>query len=74
MERRAAELLREALTLPVDARAALVDSLVDSLDQTVEAGAEEAWRHEIERRLHEIDTGVVKLTPWCSARQRLAIG
>jgi hypothetical protein len=36
MQRQAAELLRDALALPLGARAALIDSLIDSLDQTVE--------------------------------------
>lgn len=55
MERHAAELLRGALTLPPEARVALIDSLIDSLDQTVEEGAEEAWRQENELRLQQIE-------------------
>jgi putative addiction module component (TIGR02574 family) len=71
MERHAAELLRDALALAPEARAALIDSLIDSLDQTVEEGAEEAWRQEIEFRLQQIDAGAVELISWRSARQRL---
>lgn len=71
MERHAAEVLRDALTLPPEARAALIDALIDSLDQTVEGGAEEAWRLQIEARLQEIDAGDVELISWRSARQRL---
>jgi len=71
MEKHAAELLRDALTLAPEARAALIDSLIDSLDQTVEEGAEEAWRREIELRLQRIDAGAVELMSWRSARQRL---
>ena len=71
MGRHAAELLRDALTLPPEARAALIDSLIDSLDQTIEDGAEEAWSQEIELRLQQIDTGAVELISWRSARQRL---
>lgn len=71
MEKYAAELLRDALTLAPETRAALIDSLIDSLDQTVEEGAEEAWRQEIELRLQRIDAGAVELVSWPSARQRL---
>ena len=71
MERQAAELLWDALALPPEARAALIDSLIDSLDQTVEEGAEEAWRREIEIRIEQIDSGAVKLVSWRDARQRL---
>jgi putative addiction module component (TIGR02574 family) len=71
MERHAAELLRDALALPAEERAALIDSLIESLDPTVEEGADEAWRREIEARLEQIDTGTVKLISWRDARQRL---
>jgi len=71
MERQAAELLRDALALPAEARAALVDSLIESLDQVIDDGAEDAWREEIMRRLQQIDTGAVQLIPWRDARRRL---
>ncbi len=74
MERHAAELLRDALALPPEARAALIDSLVESLDQTVDEGAEEAWRSEIEARLEQIHSGTVNLVSWRDARQRLRDG
>jgi putative addiction module component (TIGR02574 family) len=70
MERHAADLLRDVLALPSEARAALIDSLIESLDQTIDEGAEEAWRREIEARLEQIDTGAVKLISWRDARER----
>jgi len=71
MERDAAEVLRDALALSPEARLALVDSLIGSLDRTVDAGAEEAWREEIYRRLQQIDSEAVRLIPWEEARRRL---
>jgi putative addiction module component (TIGR02574 family) len=71
MEREAVEVLRDALALPAESRAALIDSLIESLDPTVDEDAEEAWKTEIGRRLQEIDSGAVELTPWQVARQRL---
>jgi putative addiction module component (TIGR02574 family) len=71
MERDAAEVLRDALSLSPEVRGALIDSLVSSLDQTVDAAAEEAWRVEIHRRLEQIDSGAVPLIPWEEARRRL---
>jgi putative addiction module component (TIGR02574 family) len=71
MPRTPAELLSEALHLPIEARAALADSLLDSLDAEVDANAEEAWRDEIYRRLQEIDSGAVQLIPWHDAQRRL---
>jgi putative addiction module component (TIGR02574 family) len=63
--------LRDALALSPEARVALIDSLIGSLDQAVDAAAEEAWREEIYRRLQQIDSGAVHLIPWEEARSRL---
>ena len=71
MEPDPAEVLRDALALSPEARAALIDSLIGSLDQTVDPAAEEAWREEIHRRLQQIDTGAVQLIHWEDARRRL---
>lgn len=71
MERDAADVLRDALALAPEARAALIDSLISSLDQGVDPAAEEAWREEIYRRLKQIDSGAVELIPWEEARRRL---
>jgi len=71
MGKDAADLLKEALGLPVEARAALIDSLLESVDTEVDENAEEAWRQEICRRLQEIDSGAVELIPWEDAQRRL---
>jgi putative addiction module component (TIGR02574 family) len=71
MPRDAAEVLKDALDLPPEARAALIGPLVDSLDTDVDEDAEEAWRQEIRRRLEEIDSGTAKLVPWDEARRCL---
>lgn len=71
MERHAAELFRDALALPAEGRAALIDSLIESLDHTIDEDAEEAWKQEIQLRLQQIDGGAVQLIPWDTARHRL---
>ena len=71
MSRDAAEILRDALALPMDTRAALVDSLLDSLDSTVDPDAEELWQQEILKRAKELDLGSVKTVPWVELRSRL---
>ncbi len=68
MSRDPGEILKEALALPEEARSALADSLWDSLDQEVDAGAEEAWRKTIHRRFAELDSGAVTAIPWSEAR------
>ena len=66
----ASELLKKALSLPDKERAALAASLIDSLDTTVDDGAEAAWQEEIARRLNEVETGKVKTVPWQEVRRK----
>lgn len=65
------DLLKEALKLPPEARAALAGYLLESLDQEVDEGAEAAWQAEIDRRLRELDSGKVKPIPWSEARRKI---
>ncbi len=71
MNRDAADILKQALALPSDQRAALAGSLISSLDEEQDEGVEEAWGIEIARRLAQIDSGEVKLLSWAEARRRL---
>lgn len=71
MTTRAQKVLDEALALAPDERADVAASLLDSLDGQVDEGAEEAWAREIERRIGEVEAGVVKTIPWSEARQRI---
>ena len=71
MPREVAEVLRDALSLPPEARAALADSLLESLDGALDENVEDAWREEIRSRLDQIDRGAVPLIPWEEARRRL---
>jgi putative addiction module component (TIGR02574 family) len=71
MSRDTAEILREALALPNEARAALADSLLESLDTEVDADAEEAWQREVQRRVAELDSKGISPVPWFEVRSRL---
>jgi putative addiction module component (TIGR02574 family) len=66
------ELLKKALALPPEARAALAGSLLESLDDTVDSSAEEEWSREIARRIEELDSGKVKPLPWAEARRQIS--
>ncbi len=72
MKQNLVEILKEALKLSPEARAALAGTLLDSLDETVDRDAESAWEAEIVMRLKEIDEGKVNLIPWAEARARIA--
>ena len=72
MKRDAAEILKDALALPTEARAALAGSLLESLDTEVDEDAEVAWATEVARRLAEFGGGEVKTVPWAEVRRRLA--
>jgi len=71
MSRDTAEILKEVLALPAEARAALADTLLESLDAEVDEDAEAAWQIEIQRRLRELDTQAVSPVPWAEVRSRL---
>ena len=71
MSRDVGEILKEALALPPEARAALAESLWDSLDSEVDSDAENAWRQEIRRPLADLNSGAVIAIPWSEARLQL---
>ena len=67
------ELLKKALALPPEARAALATSLFESLDEEpADEGVAEASSEEIKRRIVEIDSGKVQMIPYEEVRRRLA--
>jgi len=72
MTREVSDLLKQALALPVEARAALAGSLLESLEQTVDESAEEEWNKEIARRIAELDSGKVKPIAWAEARRQIS--
>ena len=71
MRRDPAEILKEALELPLEGRVALTNSLLESLDQEVDGDAEAAWHQEVQRRLEELDSHRVTPQPWSDVRRRL---
>jgi putative addiction module component (TIGR02574 family) len=58
-----AELLKRALALPVDERAALANTLLDSLE-TPHHSVEEAWDKEVARRMADLKAGRSVTVPW----------
>jgi len=68
-----AELLKKALALPPEARAALAGSILESLDHEVDGSVEKEWSQEIARRIAELDSGKVKTIPWAEARRQIAM-
>lgn len=66
------ELIDRILRLPPEARAALVGTLIESLDETVDEDATAAWEAEIAKRVRELDDGSVKPIPWSEARRIIA--
>lgn len=66
------ELLKKAMALPTEARAALAGQLLDSLDQTIDTTAEAEWEKEIERRVAQLESGSVQTIPWTEVRRRLS--
>ena len=53
--------LEEALKLTANERAEVVERLIASLDEVPDTDVEQAWQEEIQKRLHQIERGEVKL-------------
>lgn len=71
MNQRATVLLQEALQLPEKDRGEMAAQLIASLDALSEENIETAWATEIQQRLEEMDTGLVKPIPWEKARRMI---
>lgn len=70
MSRQVSELLKRALSLPAEARAALAGLLLESLYNRIDPNNEE-WNREVARRIQELDSGNVKAIPWAQARRQV---
>ena len=73
MTSKAADLLREALALPIQERADVAAELLASLDDgpaNDAAAVEAAWAVEIERRARRVMAGESSGTPWDEVRRR----
>jgi putative addiction module component (TIGR02574 family) len=67
------EVLQRALTLSSQERGLLIDRLIESLDDgPAEEGVEEAWAHEIKRRVDDVRSSKVKMIPGEQLLRRLA--
>jgi putative addiction module component (TIGR02574 family) len=59
------DLLKPALSLSVDERAALANTLLDSLDGANESiSVHEAWDEEVARRIEDLKAGKAVTLPW----------
>ena len=67
----ARKLLDEALRLPEDERAKLASELLASLDGEPDAGWEEAWLAEVDRRVEAAEQRGETGSDWQSARERI---
>jgi len=64
------DLLKRALALPVDERAALANTLLDSLEDAEES-VQAAWDEEVERRMQDLKAGKAVTVPWEELHQEL---
>lgn len=70
MGRQISDLLKRALELPAEERAALANTLLDSLDTKSES-VEEAWDQEVARRIEDLKAGRAVTVPWEQLHQEL---
>jgi putative addiction module component (TIGR02574 family) len=72
MASRAERVLTEALRLPPNARASVAGSLILSLETDSDAGVEEAWAAEVDRRLAAFPQDKKRAVAWSTVRARIA--
>jgi putative addiction module component (TIGR02574 family) len=65
-----ADLLKRALALSTDERAALSNTLLDSLETGSES-VEEAWDKEVARRMADLKAGKAVAVPWQQLHREL---
>ena len=74
MTSRSQQVLRDALSLPLEARADVAAELLASLDDAPlenQAQVEAAWAREIERRARRVMSGESAGEPWDEVRARV---
>jgi putative addiction module component (TIGR02574 family) len=54
----------------VEERANLANTLIDSLDATVDEDVEIAWQEEVRRRIDDLRSGRVNVIPWEEVREK----
>jgi putative addiction module component (TIGR02574 family) len=64
------ELLKRALALPMDERAALANSLLESIGGARES-VEDPWDEEVARRIESLKSGKAVTVPWEELHQQL---
>jgi putative addiction module component (TIGR02574 family) len=64
-------IIDEALKRPEKERTLIAERLISSLLTTTDKDFELAWQDEIEKRLQEIDSGIVRCIPWEDVREQL---
>ena len=63
MSTSANKVFEEALSLPSNERASLVEKLLTSLNLPIQAEIDRLWMEEAERRVSQIEQGEVELIP-----------
>jgi putative addiction module component (TIGR02574 family) len=64
------DLLKRALALPVDERATLANTLLDSLEEPQQS-VQAAWDEEVARRMQDLKAGKAVTVPWEELHQEL---
>jgi putative addiction module component (TIGR02574 family) len=63
MSERETQILKEALSLPPDERAALIEHLLASLDASARQHIDTLWAQEVEDRLDDFERGEITTIP-----------
>jgi putative addiction module component (TIGR02574 family) len=67
----ARKILEDAMALPPEERAALVEELLASLDSERDPNVDEAWAAEITKRAERVLAGESRGVPWETAKREV---
>ena len=71
MDKAVEKIITQALQTSPKDRAVIAERLISSLDTVADLDVEVTWQEEINRRVMEVDKGVVVCVPWEVVRERL---
>ncbi|MDA7978374.1 MAG: addiction module protein [Pirellulales bacterium] len=66
-------LFKSALQLSEEQRATLAAMLIESLQEETDDEIQSAWRLELQKRVHDLRSGVVQAVPWEKTRGKLGL-
>jgi len=67
------QLVNQLLQLPAEERISAARQLYFSLDNEIDKDSELDWEREIQKRISELDSGIVASVPWEAVKEKIEL-